>query len=201
MECLINYEHKQNVENHLLYSVAPVLAGAKPSALISFKQCYHDVWSELKKHINKVFGLFVIELYECKETFSVLVYNKEALTVRVRSHAAKEVLAKHGYYHNANIYTLLLCLKRRFNECKFPHEIGVFLGYPPEDVDAFIEKCGKDYLCCRYWKVYHNEEKARETFHFIDQSKKMALSLLKQQMSLNQAANTLANMHTNLCAI
>ena len=203
MERMINTtcEHKKCIENHLLYSTAPVLTGAKPSTLISFKQCYRDVWSELKKHINKALGLFVIELYECKETFSVLVYNKEALTVRVRSHAAKEVLAKYGYHHTANLYKLLLCLKRRFNECKFPHEIGVFLGYPPEDVNTFIEKCGRDYLCCRYWKVYHNEEKAWETFRFIDQAKEMALSLLEQQMSLIEAANTLANMHANLLAI
>lgn len=31
-------------------------------------------------------------------------------------------------------------LMRRISECKeFPHEIGLFLGYPPEDVCGFIE--------------------------------------------------------------
>jgi len=198
MERMINTtcEHKKCIENHLLYSTAPVLTGAKPSTLISFKQCYRDVWSELKKHINKALGLFVIELYECRETFSVLVYDKESLSAQVRTSVAKQVLAEHGYHHTTNLYELLLCLKNRFHKCKFPHEIGIFLGYPPEDVDAFIKKCGKDYICCRYWKVYHNEKRAREIFCFIDRAKDMAINLLKQQIPLNQAANMLANMQT-----
>lgn len=36
----------------------------------------------------------------------------------------------------------------------FPHEMGLLLGYPPEDVKGFIHNQGKNYLYSGYWKVY-----------------------------------------------
>ena len=45
--------------------------------------------------------------------------------------------------------------------CAFPHEIGLFLGYPFEDVMGFIENKGENYLCSGCWKVYSCEQDAR----------------------------------------
>jgi len=39
----------------------------------------------------------------------------------------------------------------------FPHEIGLFLGYPLEDVRGFIENAGQNCKCTGCWKVYCNE--------------------------------------------
>ena len=46
----------------------------------------------------------------------------------------------------------------------FPHEIGVFLGYPLEDVRGFIENAGQNYTCCGCWKAYGDPEAARRKF-------------------------------------
>ena len=46
----------------------------------------------------------------------------------------------------------------------FPHEIGLFLGYPPEDVAGFIANNARNCKCCGCWKVYGDEAKAKETF-------------------------------------
>ena len=48
--------------------------------------------------------------------------------------------------------------------CAFPHEIGLFLGYPFEDVMGFIENKGENYLCSGCWKVYSCEQDAKECF-------------------------------------
>lgn len=48
--------------------------------------------------------------------------------------------------------------------CTFPHEIGFFLGYPPEDVLGFIAHEGRDYLAVGPWKVYANLTQALATF-------------------------------------
>lgn len=56
-------------------------------------------------------------------------------------------------------------LRTRLDESPdFPHEIGVFLGYPLEDVIAFIENAGRNCLCTGCWKCYTNECEARRTF-------------------------------------
>ena len=47
----------------------------------------------------------------------------------------------------------------------FPHEIGVFLGYPLEDVKAFIRFRGAGYKVCGDWKVYGNQASAMHAFH------------------------------------
>lgn len=46
----------------------------------------------------------------------------------------------------------------------FPHEIGCFLGYPPHDIEGFIEHGGQNYLLCGAWKVYADAERAQATF-------------------------------------
>ncbi len=47
---------------------------------------------------------------------------------------------------------------------RFPHEIGLFLGYPLEDVVGFIENQGRNCLACGCWKVYANERDAQACF-------------------------------------
>lgn len=46
----------------------------------------------------------------------------------------------------------------------FPHEVGLFLGYPLPDVIAFIENKGRNCLCCGHWKAYTDECGARKLF-------------------------------------
>ena len=49
-------------------------------------------------------------------------------------------------------------------QMSFPHEVGLFLGYPAEDVEGFIENKGRDFACAGYWKVYANEKETRALF-------------------------------------
>ena len=56
-------------------------------------------------------------------------------------------------------------LSRRVKDNEqFPHEIGLFLSYPPEDVCGFINNKACDHKCVGCWKVYGDEEQARKTF-------------------------------------
>ena len=53
----------------------------------------------------------------------------------------------------------------RFREGKeFPHEVGLFLSYPPQDVRGFIENHAVNYKCAGLWKVYGDEALARRLF-------------------------------------
>ena len=42
--------------------------------------------------------------------------------------------------------------------------IGVFLGYPLEDVVGFVANKGKNYTFCGYWKCYGDPAAAQKTF-------------------------------------
>ncbi|ELV06470.1 hypothetical protein H263_03923 [Brachyspira hampsonii 30599] len=68
-------------------------------------------------------------------------------------------------YRSKNIYESIGILKRRMQYSKtFPHEIGIFLGYPLIDINGFINNYGKNSLYTGYWKVYHNKKEAIEIF-------------------------------------
>lgn len=66
----------------------------------------------------------------------------------------------------------------------FPHEIGLLLGYPLKDVEAYIENSGKNYLLSGYWKVYHDKDKALSIFEAYTGARKLALDILKSGGSL-----------------
>lgn len=66
-------------------------------------------------------------------------------------------------------YSKLCC------SAEFPHEIGVFLGYPLGDVVGFIENRGKNFTCCGCWKSYGDPDAAQK--HFDQLSKCTAVYL------------------------
>ena len=68
--------------------------------------------------------------------------------------------------------------------CNYPHEIGVLLGYPPEDVKGFVVNKGRNCLTCGYWKVYGDPESARKRFKVFDLAREKVLSCLSEGMPL-----------------
>ncbi len=83
---------------------------------------------------------------------------------------ACKILRRNGYA-DTSVDAALAHLKMRFASCggskEFPHEIGLFLGYPPDDVAGYILNSGKNCKCCGCWKVYCNECETRENFRKI----------------------------------
>ena len=82
----------------------------------------------------------------------------------------------------SELYTILDTIRELFPECErvtsyaspssirlrteeeFPHEVGLFLSYPPEDVQGFIDHRAMDFKCAGLWKVYSDEERAQRLF-------------------------------------
>ena len=58
----------------------------------------------------------------------------------------------------------------------FPHEIGVFLDYPIDDVRCFMEQKGKGGVMTGYWKVYHNPGKEQLIFQAYDKARISAVN-------------------------
>ncbi len=70
----------------------------------------------------------------------------------------------------------------------FPHEMGVFLGYPLADVQGFISHQGKNYRCIGYWKVYSDVEGARRTFRLFDEARSCAVDEFFSGKSVREIA-------------
>ena len=70
----------------------------------------------------------------------------------------------------------------------FPHEIGIFLGYPLWDVEGFLKNNGENSIGNGYWKVYDDLAGALRTFASFDRSRERAMEELVQGKSIREIA-------------
>lgn len=95
----------------------------------------------------------------------VYVYRKNNLEEVLSNIDISNFLYNYGYKSSKISYSINLLRKRMVLNCNFPHEIGIFLGYPLKDVNSFIKNSGKNCLYAGYWKVYHNKNEAIKMFN------------------------------------
>lgn len=154
-------------EEMIINHCSPTLAGIKTGALFN---CAYPSERELRSAVrawNKTLspkGLRVLPLRYNGRTALIYIYRPAMLSIDLKDELARRLLAKCGYVSETP-EGCIVQLMRRFAECEeFPHEIGLFLGYPPEDVCGFIANKACGYKCVGYWKVYGDEEKAKKAF-------------------------------------
>ena len=73
----------------------------------------------------------------------------------------RTLLRKAGYEANSSIEAQLGELSRRIeSKGSFPHEIGLFIGYPAKDVAAFMGLIKLPFTCQCLWKIYGNPDQS-----------------------------------------
>lgn len=146
---------------------APTLAGIKTGSLFSSPYGSRaELIAEIRR-LNRMLsarGLRILPL-RCSGGRALLyLYRPAGLRRDLRDRTAMEILRGAGY-DGLGAEQCIRRLRRRLRESDdFPHEIGLFLSYPPEDVRGFIDNKAQNYKCIGYWKVYGDEAKARQTF-------------------------------------
>ena len=159
-------------EKDLLYFASPALLGRKQANLFSFSM---DSLSDYRKEIERYqkelapMGISVEYLYCKQNRVYLLVYRKDMLLQYLRQPAVKEFLIQEGYPANIGeeeslFQTLCILRKHIIQGAEFPHEVGFFFGYPPEDVFSFIREKGQNYKLVGDWKVYVDGKAALRTF-------------------------------------
>lgn len=155
----MNKDISRTFEAVLVRQCAPTLAGMKPGSIFCFNHSPLEVSRQKVCQWNKQlapFGLTVQILLERPSSSSVIVfvYRHDCLEQMLSDDAYQRFLAEAGY-ERTNLDGLLEQLAQRLRtQPEFPHEIGVFLGYPLQDVIGFIENHGRNFTCCGFWKSY-----------------------------------------------
>lgn len=146
---------------------AATLAGHKCGSLFLWRRDDGEDVRQTIERLNRALNDRDIYLRVLKHGCSgelIYVYRAEALKRRLDDPEIQSFLQKYGYV-NWGEAECLNCLERHIRcEKLFPHEIGIFLDYPLEDVLEFIRNGGKNYLCLGCWKVYAQVEEAQRKF-------------------------------------
>jgi hypothetical protein len=110
----------------------------------------------------------------------LLVFNTALLEETVLNNPIRSALIEMGYPIRYSLPSFLAHLKARFGSGQFPHEVGLFLGYPLDDVRDFIKYKGYNYKLCGVWKVYNDVKKAKQCFRQYDLCRECMRTLLKR---------------------
>ena len=157
---------QRDLEHTLAYHGAPALAGIKPADLIAWgtpQTCTSPFFQEYCTQLA-LRGIQLRVMCTGRPRCLLLVYRPDQLERQLADGAVRALLLREGYPVDQGLEAMLTALGRRLSEGSLPHEVGLFLGYPPEDVEGFRLHQGRDYKLCGCWKVYSDVERARQCF-------------------------------------
>ena len=137
-------------EEMLVSYCSPTLSGLKTGSLFSCpcdsKKKMSGEISNFNQKLSKK-GIRILPVRISGRRALIYVYRPEKL--------------KQDFF-DEKVQTILAHKLRKDSE--FPHEIGLFLGYPAEDVKGFIENKAASSKCSGCWKVYGDEQTAMNLF-------------------------------------
>lgn len=166
---------ENSVELRLIIQNAAVLKGKRISGML-FLNDKELARISMKLHNTNI---SLIILCTCKKRHLVMVYRAKELEEHLRSKEVSDYLREFGYRRDDFISNLIRLHQRMnsfYNKMKeFPHEVGVFLGYPICDIKGFLENKGERYLHSGYWKIYGNLEETRKKFLSYDEAREIAI--------------------------
>ncbi len=154
-------------EEMIVENCSPTLAGLKTANLFA---CEYDTQESLRRQIrsfNRTLvpkGLCMLPLQMKDHRALIYIYRPGRLKADLSDKETESLLRRFGYPAGNPNQCVARLIGRLEKYDSFPHEIGLFLGYPPEDVRGFIEQGAANYKYAGFWKVYGDEEKAKKTF-------------------------------------
>ena len=192
---------KEYIETFLVYNLSLVIAGIKPAITVTIKknnQKLYNSWNDFGSCFLDNIDLKCIELRESNDSIIAMIYDEYMLEKELSQKSHMEFLFNLGYPSNACVCDYLNILKNRYEKYHCPHELGLFLGIPFEDVKDFMECTTKKCLFCGYWKVYNNGNKAKEIFNKYDKVKEYTIkNMLKGNSSRDLALSIKNSFYEN----
>ena len=169
---------KVELKNQLALQCAPLLAGIKPSNLLTLR-------GHSTAEVEEVFcgtDIRVQVLCVTRRQIVLLLYRETELLAYLGQAKVAEAMAAFGYpvRNLERIFERLAVRYQRYMSDRktFPHELGLLLGYPVADVLGFVENDGQNYLYSGYWKVYENVQAAKDTFERYTQAKERMIHMV-----------------------
>ncbi len=177
-------------EDRLVWHCAPTLAGIKTGSMYqcSFESA-PELW-EFLRGFNRSLGekgLRMLPLRTQGNSALVYLYRPGRLARDLQNEEARRILLEQGYDLRQPGSCVCQLIRRFRTREGFPHEVGLFLGYPPEDVRGFIEHrpCRS---CQGFWKVYGDREKAERLFRSYRKCTETYCALFSRGRSIRQLA-------------
>lgn len=177
------------MERYFIEHCSPTLASIKCANLFSYsfdaRQEFENTLSDWNSQFRPK-GIQLRVLRESEHKALVYMFRPRKLELVLSDKDTVAFLKEYGYT-DFSVDAVVSRLASRVQQTdSFPHEIGIMLGYPLDDVKSFIINKGKNYRVVGPWKVYHNENEAVKTFAKLKKCKDVYTSLYNGGRSVMQ---------------
>ncbi len=186
----------KKIQSQLVLQCAPLIVGLKVSNLFVTEPKYLRALRIILKRSDLSF--YVLTSTENKVT--CFIFREKTLEAFLNKKENQCLLKSMGYNENLSLTQKMYEFRRRYRSyqeglASFPHEMGVFLGYPAEDVIGFIEKKGQRYLYSGYWKVYEDVDTKKEIFEMYEIAKESLVCLLAGGLTIVEIIEAFCGQH------
>jgi hypothetical protein len=163
---------RNRLELFIRWAAGPVIGGIKPASMVRLsRNQLGRAWSSWGEEICRGLDVSALILRQNPAGSLLLLYRRRMLRRALKGPSGRR-LRSLSYPVESGLDPCLAHLANRFSDpACFPHEVGIFLGYPLEDVIAFCAGTTSPYDCRGYWKVYHRPEKAKRAFAYMDRAR------------------------------
>lgn len=153
--------HRDCFAAYLALEGAEVIEGEKPGNLINLvnrtRNCGlnpYRLWLAHGEALLVGSGLKAMAMANRGDSLLLYLYREDLLQELLGRKAVSIILKKQGYSDCNDLGQILAQLGARTRKGEFPHEIGIFLGYPLKDVLAFMGKVRLSFACQGPWKIF-----------------------------------------------
>lgn len=183
---IVQKMNQKHVETKLAIQCAPLITGIKMSNLLIVSQAE----AENLPYTLRNTGLVFLKLSEMKDKVTFLVFRRQELRTYLEDSNVQEILLSCGY-EDLSFRGILHTFMERYQAYakdakQFPHEMGLMLGYPVEDVEGFIIHNGRNFICSGYWKVYKDAPAKQELFRKYEEAQRDVIALLSQGIGIRR---------------
>ena len=182
------------MSEEIIENAAPTLAGLKTGSLFTVEYSDKKQILEEIREVNATLaehGLYALPMRFSDRRVLIYIYRPKSFFRDLADPKVSGMLGEIGYPVDRPGACVSELRKRINREQSFPHEVGLFLGYPPEDVYGFINHRDSGCKCVGSWKVYGDENAARKKF---EQYRKCTNSYIRRSKNGATLASLLINV-------
>ena len=176
-------------EKILIENCSPTLAGVKTGSLFRVRYEDEETIREDIRQMNRMFiakGLRAVPMRFTGTHVLLYIYRPAFLKQDLSRARTREILLELGYSCSHPEEDVARLARKVKQSAAFPHEIGFFLGYPPEDVIGFMEHRDEGVKCAGLWKVYGDEKEANRLFDLYRKCTRIYHTLWERGRSIDQ---------------
>lgn len=176
IEKLMN-RHKDDVEiMSFIEKIGPTVLGIKPASLLNVSgRVLILCWNCFDESSGIAY-----EMVKCGEgRVQLLIYHSKSLAKVLGEPKTKRCLMRLGYPAAGTVNDHVACLASRMQDNEYPHEIGLFLGYPLKDVYGFMG-APIPYRKTMGWRMYGDVRPSESIYYAYKAARNDVRNMMKQ---------------------